>query len=144
MTPTTIARRYYQYFNERRFDEAGEFVHPEAVFTYVPTKQRLIGRAGYRALVAAWMIAFEDAYLEVTSIQQVDDHTIRTEFIGHATHTGELTLGEAFVLPATGTRAELRFTDDLTFRNSYIVEARLEFDLAELYQRLTGGAVVSS
>jgi len=144
MRPKTLARRYYQYFNERRFDEAGEFVHPEAVFTYVPTKQRLVGRAGYRALVAAWMIAFEDAEIEIKTQEQIDDHTMRTEFIGHGTHTGELTLGEAFVLPPTGTRAELPFTDTLTFRNGYIVEARLDFDLVELQQRLTQGAVAQS
>ena len=144
MTPKTIARRYYQYFNERRFDEAGEFVHPEAVFSYVPTKQRLVGRAGYRALVAAWMIAFEDSQIVIKSLEQIDDHTIRTDFVGVGTHTGELTLGEVFVLPPTGTHAELPFTDTLTFRNSYIVEARLDFDLAQLHQLLTRNAVAQS
>lgn len=144
MTVRTIARRYYQYFNQRRFDEAGDFVHPEAVFTYVPTKQRLVGRAGYRALIAAWLIAFEDAQIEIKTMEHVDDHTIRTEFIGHGTQTGELTLGEAFVLPPTGTRTDLPFTDTLTFRNGYIVEARLDFDLVELQQRLSQSAVAPS
>ena len=32
MTIKTIARRYYQYFNERRFDDAGLLIHPEAIF----------------------------------------------------------------------------------------------------------------
>lgn len=141
MSLKTIARRYYQFFNERRFDEAGELVHPEALFVYAPTKQRLIGRAGYRALAAAWMIAFEDASLEIMSLQQVDGRTIRTEFIGHGTHTGELLLGESFALPATGMRAALPFTDILTFRNERIVEARLEFDLIELHRRLTASTI---
>ena len=138
MTIKTIARRYYQYFNERRFDDAGLLIHPEAVFYYVPTKQRLVGRAGYRALVAAWLIAFDDASLEITSLEQIDEHTLRVDFIGHGTHTGDLMLGEAFILPATGTQAKLEFTDTLTFRNGWIVEARLDFDVDEMRRRLTG------
>jgi ketosteroid isomerase-like protein len=141
MTNKNIARRYYQYFNERRFDEAGEFVHPEAVFTYVPTRQRLIGRAGYRALAAAWIIAFDDAQMELVTLEQLDDHTIRVRSIGHGTHTGDLILGESFVVPATGTQSHLEFTDTLTFRNGWIVDARLEFDAEELRRRLTGAQV---
>jgi len=76
MTPSTIARRYYHFFNERQFDQAGDLVHKEATFHYVPTKQHLIGRAGYRALVAAWMIAFEDAEMEIVSLRLIDEHTM--------------------------------------------------------------------
>ena len=137
MTPTGIARRYYRYFNERRFDEAGEFVHPEATFYYVPTKQRLMGRAGYRALVAAWLIAFEDAEIEITSLLEIDDHTVQVDFIGRGTHTGDLALGEDFSIPATGAHTDLPFRDTLTFRSGFIVGSRLEFDAEELRARLT-------
>jgi len=130
------ARAYYRYFNERRFDDAGELIHPQATFHYVPTKQRLIGRAGYRALVAAWMIAFEDARLEITDMQELDGGTVRTDFIGHGTHTGDLMLGEDFTLPATGTQTHLPFRDTLTFRDGLIVGSTLEFDVVELQRRL--------
>jgi len=141
VTIDAIARRYYDYFNDRLFDDAGQLVHPEAIFYYVPTKQRLVGRAGYRALVAAWLIAFDDASLEIVSLEQVDEHTIRTQFIGRGTHTGDLVLGETFLLPASGVSAELEFSDTLTFRNGWIVEGRLEFDAGELRRRLTASAV---
>lgn len=136
MTSAGVARRYYRYFNERRFDEAGEFVHPEATFHYVPTRQRLVGRAGYRALVAAWLIAFEDALVEITAIKEIDEHTVQVDFIGRGTHTGDLMLGEGFSIPATGAQAELVFRDILTFRSGFIVGSRLEFDVDELRARL--------
>src|SRR5688572_31658720 len=101
-----LARLYYQLFNERRLDEAGELVDPQAVFHYLPTRQRLMGRAGYRALVAAWLNAFEDARLEITAIR-VSGDLADVDFIGHGTHTGELVLGEALSLPATGRATHL-------------------------------------
>ncbi len=140
MTPDALARLYYQYFNERRFDEAGLLVDPEAVFHYVPTKQRLVGRAGYRALVAGWVIAFEDASVEIVSAQHIDGENVRVEFIGHGTHTGDLVLGEALTIPATGTLSALPFTDTLTIRNGLVCQSRFEFDVEELWHRLTEGA----
>ncbi len=141
MTLKTIARRYYRYFNERRFDDAGELVHPEAVFTYVPTRQRLIGRAGYRALVAAWLIAFDDAKLEIVGLDGIDEHTLRVQFVGRGTHTGDLVLGESFLIPASGIMSKLAFTDTLAFRNGWIVEARLDFDADQMRRRLKAPAI---
>jgi len=138
-----LARRYYDYFNERRFDEAGQLVDPQAVFHYVPTKQRLVGRAGYRALVAAWVIAFEDARVEIVAVRPVNDATVEVEFIGHGTHTGDLVLGEALVIPARGSRAELPFTDTLTFSAGLIVQSQFDFDVEELQRRLAHAGAVS-
>jgi hypothetical protein len=137
MTPLEVARRFYACFNDRLFDEGGALVHPEATFHYVPTKQHLVGRAGYRALVAAWIIAFEDARLEIATLQQLDEHTVRIDFIGRGTQTGDLTLGEDFVIPATGTESELAFRDTLTIRNGLIHHSQLEFDAVEMRRRLT-------
>jgi len=141
MTPLDVARRFYACFNDRLFDEGGALVHPEATFHYVPTKQHLIGRAGYRALVAAWLIAFEDARLEITVLQPLDAWRVQVDFTGYGTHTGDLMLGEDFTIPATGSASELTFRDTLTIRNGLIVHSRLEFDAAEMRRRLTEAAV---
>ena len=141
MSPLDVARRFYACFNDRLFDEGGALVHPEATFHYVPTKQHLIGRAGYRALVAAWLIAFEDARLEIAALQPLDDWRVQVDFIGYGTHTGDLMLGEDFTIPATGTQSELTFRDTLTIRNGLIVHSRLDFDAAEMRRRLTEAAV---
>jgi hypothetical protein len=72
---------------------------------------------------------------KILSIRQTDPATVRIDFVGHGTHTGDLVLGEAFVLPATGTRADLWFTDTLTFRDGLITQSRFEFDVEELQRR---------
>lgn len=138
MTLENFARHYYDLFNQRRFDEAGQLVHVEAVFHYIPTKQRLIGRAGYRALAASWVIAFEDAQLEIQAVHTLDDHTVVVEFIGRGTHTGDLTLGEALIIPATGRRADLMFRDTLEIRGGLVVQSSLDFEVNELRRKLIG------
>jgi len=137
MSSEQIARLYYQLFNERRLDEAGQLIDPQAVFHYLPTRQRLMGRAGYRALAAAWLNAFEDAQLDVQSIQ-VDGAVVHVEFVGHGTHTGDLVLGEELSLPATGRFTSLPFHDRLEVRNGLIVSAELDFDVEEMTRRLLG------
>lgn len=139
MTPEQIVRRYYRLFNERQFDAAAELVDRQAVFHYLPTRQKLLGRAGYRALVAAWLNGFDDAVLDIESVAVVSDHAVRVSFIGRGTHTGELVMGEALTLPATGRSAHLRFTDLLEVRGGLIVSAELDFDVEEMKRRLLGG-----
>lgn len=131
------ARLFYEHFNERRVDEAAQLVDPQAVFHYVPTRQRLVGRAGYRALVAAWLHAFEDARLDIQSVV-TDGAMVRVEFIGRGTHTGDLVLGDAVSIPATGRAADLPFRDRLDIRNGLIVSSELDFDLEEMKRRLLG------
>ena len=133
-----LARQFYQLFNERRLDDAGQLVDRQASFHYLPTRQRLIGRAGYRALVAAWLNAFEDAWLEVTAVRTLDEETCDVEFIGSGTHTGDLVLGEWITIPATGRAADLPFRDRLRFQNGLLVSSELAFDLAEMRRRLLG------
>jgi predicted ester cyclase len=139
MSSEKLARLYYQLFNERRLDEAGQLVHPQAVFHYIPTRQRLVGRAGYRALAAAWLNAFEDARLDVQRVT-VSGDTVDVDFIGHGTHTGELVLGETFSLPATGRETELPFHDRLEVRDNLIARSELDFDVEEMKRRLLGPA----
>jgi predicted ester cyclase len=137
MSPEEIARLFYQFFNDRRLDEAAQLVDPQAVFHYVPTRQRLVGRAGYRALVAAWLSAFADARLEIQSIT-TDGAGVRVEFIGRGTHTGDLVLGDAVSIPATGRAAHLPFRDRLEIRDGLILSSELDFDLDEMKRRLLG------
>jgi hypothetical protein len=131
-----IVREYYRLFNERQLDEAARFVDPQASFHYVPTRQRLLGRAGYRALAAAWLIAFEDALLEITRVEALDAETVRVHFVGRGTHTGPLMLGEQTSIPPTGRRADLEFTDTLTLRGGSVVKSELNFSLEDLLERL--------
>lgn len=137
MSSEEIARLYYQYFNERRLDEATELVDPQAVFHTLPTRQRLFGKAGYRAVVDGWLNAFEDARLDVQSIAVVGP-VVQVGFMGRGTHTGDLVLGDALSVPATGRATELPFRDTLEIRDGLIVRAELDFDVLDLKRRLVG------
>jgi hypothetical protein len=138
MTPEHVARLYYRLFNERRFDEAGALVDPYASFHYIPTRQRLIGRAGYRALAAAWVIAFEDAVLDIASVAAIDPDTVLVEIRGRGTQTGDLVLGDQIVIPASYRGTSLEFKDRLRVQDGLITSSELDFDAAFLWRRLLG------
>ena len=140
MSPEQIARQYYRLFNERNLDAAGQLVDRGASFRYLPSKQRLIGRAGYRALAAMWLNAFADGQLEIASLQQTDDETVVVEIVGRGTHTGDLVLGDAVTLPPTGVTGALPFRETLRIRNGSIVDVELDFDIGELKRQLLRGS----
>src|SRR5687768_4185991 len=100
MTPEQIARRYYQLFNERWLDEAAAMVDGQAIYYYLPTRQRFIGRAGFHAVMGMWLTAFKDAQLRIVSALELNDHSVQVEFIGEGTHTGDLALGDTLCVPA--------------------------------------------
>ena len=141
MSSEQIARRYYGFFNERNLEAAVQLVDRAASFRYVPSKQRLIGRAGYRALAAMWLNAFEDGQLEITALTLTGDDTVVVEILGRGTHTGDLVLGDALTIPATGVAGALRFRETLRIREGSIVDVELVFDIEEMKRQLLGSAV---
>lgn len=132
----TLVRRYYGYFNARRFDDAAAFVDPQAVFTYPVGKEHLIGRAGYRELTRRWVEGFPDAHINITTVLVPDERTVVTEWIGEGTHLGSLELPGFPVLPASGRHARLPMRESLTIADRLIVASRLEFDPDEMLRRL--------
>ncbi len=136
MSTEQIARQYYRFFNERNLEAAAQLVDRAASFLYVPSKQRLIGRAGYRALAEMWINAFENGQLEIVSLQQTGQDTVVVELLGRGTHTGDLVLGEALTVPATGVAGALPFRETLRIRDGRIVDVELDFDLESLQRQL--------
>lgn len=136
MNAEQIARLYYQLFNERRFTEAEELVDAQAVFHYLPTRQRLVGRAGYRALAAAWLTAFENARVEIRAVRVLDEQTVDVDLLGRGTHTGDLVLGEAMTIPATHRAAALPFRERVMTRDGRVVGIALDFDVQEMRRLL--------
>lgn len=131
-----FTRRYYDLFNQRRFDDAERFVHPQAVFTYLAAKEHLIGRAGYRELTRRWIQAFPDGHLDITDVTRLDADTVQTDWIGEGTHLGLLEVPGLPPIPATGVRAQLPMRETIRIAEGLIVESRMEFDPHELRRRL--------
>jgi predicted ester cyclase len=131
-----FARRYYDLFNQRAFDEAERFVDPQAVFTYPLAREHFIGRAGYRELVRRWVAGFPDGTVSITNVELKDGPVIQTNWIGHGTHLGVLELPGLPPIPPTHIRAQLPMRETINVVNGLIVESRLEFDPIELRRRL--------
>jgi ketosteroid isomerase-like protein len=135
--PEEVARLYVAYFNERRLDESGQqLVHPDAEYIYPATGQHLKGRAGHRALAATWLVAFEDARMEITAVTTARDGTVVVDFVGTGTHTGDLVFWEDKVVPATGRAVALPFRYTLTVRDGLIVRAVLDFSVVDLLRQV--------
>jgi predicted ester cyclase len=131
-----FARRYYECFNQRAFDEGELFVDPQAVFTYPLAKEHLIGRAGYRELARRWLEGFPDARIAITAVQVSDARMATTEWIGEGTHLGLLDLPGLPSLPATGVHTTLPMRETIRIVDGSIVASVMEFDPVELGRRL--------
>ncbi|MEX2272395.1 MAG: nuclear transport factor 2 family protein [Vicinamibacterales bacterium] len=131
-----FARRYYECFNQRSFDEAEMFVDPRAVFTYPLAKEHLIGRAGYRELARRWLAGFPDARITITAVHVLDDRTAATDWIGEGTHLGLLELPGLPPIPATGVHTTLPMRETITITDGRITGSRMDFEPAELARRL--------
>ena len=132
----TFARRYYECFNQRWFEEAEMFVDPRALFTYPLAKEHLIGRAGYRELVRRWLAGFPDARISITGVHVMDGATVSTDWIGEGTHLGLLELPGLPAIPATGVRTRMPMRETITLADGNIVASRMDFDPADLARRL--------
>lgn len=131
-----FARRYYELFNRRQFEEAERFVDPQAVFVYPAAREHFIGRAGYRELVRRWITGFPDGRLSITSVHVGEGPAAYTDWIAEGTHLGVLELPGFPPIPPTGVRAQLPMRETIRIAEGMIVESRMEFDPDELRRRL--------
>jgi predicted ester cyclase len=131
-----FARRFYTFFNERRFDEAEAMVDQEAVFSYPGAREGLIGRAGYREVARRWTNGLPDGRLLIRSVH-IHGDTAVTEMHVTGTHTGVFELPGFPPIPPTGRHARLELRETITVRHGLIASVRVEFNPAELRRTLS-------
>lgn len=131
-----LVRRYYEYFNQRKLDEAERFIDPQAVFTYPAAREHFIGKAGYRELARRWLEGVPDGRITITTVLVPDERTVVTEYIGQGTHLGTLELPGFPPLAATGVHTQLPMREVITLQDNRIIACRMEFDPEELMRRL--------
>lgn len=134
--PDVIVRRYYDLFNRRALDQAEQLVSTQAIFHY-PHKQRVIGRRGYRELARMWLDAFPDARIEIQRLTVEGANVVRAELIGSGTHEGTLAFTSAVMLPPSGRRAELPFSERLEVIDGRIANTWLSWNVDEMVRRLS-------
>lgn len=123
-----LVHRYYNFFNERRFDDAELLVDPHALFTYPGAREHVVGRAGYRELVRRWVEASPDGRLRITDLVLDDVQVARVSLMAEGSHTGVLDLPGLPPIPPSNRYAEFPMRETLTWANNRLVNVRLEFD----------------
>jgi predicted ester cyclase len=130
-----FARRFYTFFNERRFDEAESMVDQQALFSYPGAREAMIGRAGYRELVRRWLAGFPNGRLSIGAMHIHRDVAV-ADLQARGTHAGVLELPGLPPVPPTGRRVRLRMRETITVEGGLIVRVRREFSPDELCRTL--------
>ncbi len=135
---TTLARRLYEAWNERNFDEIAEATPPDGTLTIVGSGETFVGQEGSRRFNTMWADAFPDGKITVDRVIASGDHVV-VEFTGRGTHTGTLvtSMGD---IPATGRAMTLQLCDVLEFKDGKVATQRNYFDTGSMMAQLGLGA----
>lgn len=126
-----FARRYYTFFNERRFDEAESMVDQQALFSHPGAREGLIGRAGYRELVRRWIGGFPNGRVSIGAMRIHGDMAV-ADLQVRGTHSGVLELPGLPPIQPTGRRARFSMRETLSVEGGLIVRVRREFNPDEI------------
>ena len=132
----SVIRRFYEYFNQRRFAEAAALFRDDALLEHVPLRRQERGGAGYLAFVHMWINAFPDAVLTVVEVAGRGVNTYEVELSAEGTHLGALDMGGFGVFKPTGTKASLRMRQIFEIDGESIVFSSLSFDLQDIVHQL--------
>jgi ketosteroid isomerase-like protein len=137
--PLELIRRYYEFYNERRFQEGAELFAPDAVIEHAPFGKLLPrGGAGYIDSAERSVRAFPDAWIEVLGVEKHGETTYDVDLVASGTHQGVLDLGVYGRFEATGVRVKVRHREVLEIRNGKITYASVTLDVHDLITQLTG------
>jgi steroid delta-isomerase-like uncharacterized protein len=130
----SIARRLYDGWNERAFDEVVEYVADDGELTTVGPGDVFRGKDGARKYNENWANGFPDGRITIDRVH-ADGDTVIVEFTGRGTHTGTLvtSMGD---IPATGRSMTLKLCDVIEFRDGLIVQQRSYFDTGSMMAQL--------
>jgi steroid delta-isomerase-like uncharacterized protein len=130
----SIARRLYDGWNERAFDEVVQYVADDGELTTVGPGDVFRGKDGARKYNENWANGFPDGRITIDRVH-ADGDTVIVEFTGRGTHTGTLvtSMGD---IPATGRSMTLKLCDVIEFRDGLIVRQRSYFDTGSMMAQL--------
>ena len=134
----SLARRLYEAWNERNFDETAAAAAPDGTITIVGPGDTFRGPEGSRQFGAMWADGFPDGAVTVDRVIASGDHVV-VEYTGRGTHTGTLatSMGD---IPATGRSMTLELCDVIEFKNGKVQSQRTYFDTGSMMAQLGLGA----
>jgi steroid delta-isomerase-like uncharacterized protein len=130
----SIARRLYDGWNERAFEEVADYATEKSELVVVGTGDVFNGREGAIQYNQNWADGFPDGRITVDNMVAAGDSVV-VEFTGRGTHTGTLrtSMGD---IPATGKAVTLKLCDVIEFRDGKIVRQRSYFDSGSMMAQL--------
>jgi steroid delta-isomerase-like uncharacterized protein len=133
-----LARRLYEAWNERNFDEIAEGTASDATITLVGSGDTFEGPEGSREYNRMWADGFPDGKVTIDRVIASGDHVV-VEFTGRGTHTGTLvtSMGD---IPATGRSLTLQLCDVMEFKDGKVQSQRSYFDTGSMMAQLGLGA----
>jgi steroid delta-isomerase-like uncharacterized protein len=134
----SLARRIYEAWNERKFDEIADLTAPDGTTTVIGTGERFTGREGSLRYNTMWAEGFPDGRITIDRVIASGDHVV-VEFTGRGTHSGTLSTSMGDI-PATGQEMTLQLCDVMEFRDGKVADHRTYFDTASMMAQLGLGA----
>ena len=130
----SLARRLYEAWNERNFDETAAAAAPDGTITIVGPGDTFRGPEGSRQFGAMWADGFPDGAVTVDRVIASGDQVV-VEYTGRGTHTGTLatSMGD---IPATGRSITLQFCAVMEFQNGKVRRQRTYFDTGSMMAQL--------
>jgi predicted ester cyclase len=132
-----LVRRLYDCFNQRKLDEIGQWCTDDYELVNVPFNMALSGKDAVKQFDQAWLDAFPDGQVEITSMVCSEDMCC-VEYTGRGTHTGPLMIAEGTLEP-TGREAELHLCDVSTFEGGKVASTNCYYDVHSLLAQLGVG-----
>lgn len=130
----STARRFYEGWNERAFDELAELVTDDAEIVVVGTGDVFRGKDGSKKYNQNWAAGFPDGRITIDNMVAAGD-TVVVEYTGRGTHTGTLatSMGD---IPATGKSVTLKLCDVIEFAGEKAARQRSYFDSGSMMAQL--------
>jgi predicted ester cyclase len=127
-----LIRKYYEAFNQRRFDENAELFTADAVIQHRPNHGPFQGPEGYLESARMAMASFPDLRLQILRVEQRGDTIVEVDVTATGTLEGDWAAGALGTLKATGQVKVFRIRETLEIRGGKITFSGLTYDLQEL------------
>ena len=127
-----LIRRYYEAFNERRFEENAELYAVDAVLQHRPNSGPYQGPEGYLASARQAIASFPDLRLQIIRVEQRGDTIVEVDVFATGTLAGDWDAGPIGRLKATGKVKTFRIREMLEIRGGKITFSALTYNLQEL------------
>jgi len=139
LSPQVLIDRYYEFYNERRFQESAELFAADAVIEHAPFgKVSPAGGKGYVESAERSIHAFPDARIEVLGVHSHGDTIFEIDMVATGTHRGLLDLGTYGRFEPTGIFIRVRHREVLEIRRGLITYASVTLDVNDLLSQLGG------